>query len=77
MYNVVIAKQSNFLFIGSGRHYISLGSGGSEKKSPAASDNSSGQTGDSSNDGAATSSSRPQLRVVLPGQKGFVYRSVS
>ena len=78
-----------YSLLGSGRQYISLGSGSgsagsgsgaSEKKSPTT-DDSGGRGARGAESGADTggtaSASRPQLRVVLPGQKGFVYRSVS
>lgn len=55
--------------LGGGRNYIPLGQAG---KSPSGEDNTI-----SDGENSEVNSGRPQLRVVIPGQKGFVPRTVS
>lgn len=62
------------LVIGGGRNYVSLPSAGTPKG------NNDGKVGlqEKSNSTAESTdhSNRPQLKVVIPGQKGFIPKTV-
>lgn len=71
--NILACSNLSFLFFfvqGGGRNYIPLSYSG---KSPLVDD---GGGGEADGDNESTSN-RPQLSVVIPGQKGFMSRTVS